>query len=134
MDMRQIPSSRYLVLPDDKLLAGKQYQQLIHSYDDRVSHVNKFLKQMCPNLQPVVMRLDDPGKPTRAETEEGVEALVVSEETLKGGIKINEGRIGAGFIPLVLFVVPVLGAMSEGEKLSSTSLRRVDAEKLQFAA
>lgn len=80
------------------------------------------------------MRLDDPGKPTRAETEKDIEALVVSEETLKGGVRINEGRAGAGFPPLVLFVVPVLGAMSGGEKLSSTSLRQVDAEALQHSA
>lgn len=116
---------------DDKLLAGKQYERLIQSYDDRVLHVRQFLKHMCPISQPVIMRLDDPGKPTRAETDENIRALVVSEETLKGGAKINEGRIKAGFPPLVLFVVPVLGVMSEGEKLSSTSLRRADAERQQ---
>lgn len=122
-----------IVSPDDQLLAGKQYQQLIHTYDERVMHVQQFLKDMCPDLQPVIMRLDDPLKPTRAETEEGMEALVVSEETLKGGARINDSRIKADFPPLVLFVVPVLGVMSEGEKLSSTSLRRADAEKLQLA-
>lgn len=116
--------------PDDKLLAGKEFQPLIHSYDDRVSHVRKFLKDVCPKLQPVIMRLDDPAKPTRAETEKSVHALVVSEETLSGGLKINDGRVRAGFLPLVLIVVPVLGIMSEGEKLSSTSLRRAEAEKL----
>ena len=62
-----------------------------------------------------------------------MEALVVSEETLKGGARINDSRIKANFPTLVLFVVPVLGVMSEGEKLSSTSLRRADAEKLQLA-
>lgn len=76
------------------------------------------------------MRLDDPAAPTRAETEDDMNALIVSQETFKGGVKINTGRVKLGYAELVTIVVPVLGAMStEGEKLSSTTLREADARK-----
>lgn len=89
-----------------------------------------FLRDVCPSIDPVIMRLQDPNVPTRAETEHFMNAIVVSQETLKGGVKINNGRVKLGFKELVTIVVPVLGAMSsEGEKLSSTTLREADARK-----
>jgi phosphopantetheine adenylyltransferase len=115
---------------DSKLLEGKRYRGLIQDYDQRVSSVLGFLQDVCPSIDPVIMRLTDPDVPTRAETEDFMNAIVVSQETLKGGVKINNGRVKLGFKELVTIVVPVLGAMaSEGEKLSSTALREADARK-----
>ena len=115
---------------DSKLLEGKSLKSLIQDYDQRVSSVLSFLKDVCPSINPVIMRLKDPDEPTRAETEESMDALIVSQETLKGGVKINTGRVKLGFSELVTIVVPVLGAMStEAKKLSSTALREADAKK-----
>jgi pantetheine-phosphate adenylyltransferase len=100
---------------------------LIQDYEERVLNVQQFLRAVCPSIEPVIMRLEDPNVPTRAETEPDMQALVVSEETLKGGVKINDGRASRDYQKLVTIVVPVLGAMCEGEKLSSTALREADS-------
>lgn len=111
----------------DKLLANKQYKDLICSYDDRVASVSRFVTAMNPTLRVTYLPLLDPDEPTRAETESDVGAIVVSEETLVGAQKINNHRVAAGLKPLVIVIVPVVGAMRSGNKLSSTTLRAADA-------
>ena len=44
-------------------------------------------------------------EPTAAELEPGMQAIVVSEETLPGATHINEGRQRRGFAPLQVRVV-----------------------------
>lgn len=58
-----------------------------------------------------------------------MEAIVVSHETLPGAVRINEGRIRRGFAPLTIVVVPIIGFNTQGDKLSSTTLRAEDAAK-----
>jgi phosphopantetheine adenylyltransferase len=123
-----------LACADSKLLEGKRFRSLIQDYDQRVASVVGFLRDVCPAIDPVIMRLGDPDVPTRAETENFMNAIVVSQETLKGGVRINNGRVKLGYKELITIVVPVLGAMSsEAEKLSSTSLREADARKQRSA-
>ena len=83
----------------------------------------------------------DPKEPTGAETEEGMQALVVSKETVSGGEAINAGRHKRGFRPLALLVVGLVGSEGgEGEqqgrkvdevegKISSTDLRAAEAAR-----
>ena len=63
--------------------------------------------------------------PTVAELEPGMEAIVVSEETISGANSINQGRNHRGLTPLSVLVVPVVGAVRG--KLSSSDLRDIDA-------
>ena len=60
-----------------------------------------------------------------------MDALIVSEETVEGGLKINEERVKRGFGELELVVVDVLGKKenSSSSKLSSTRLRELEAER-----
>lgn len=116
---------------DDKLLEGKGLQERIQPYADREANVAAFVSSCKRSIRCQTGPLRDPEEPTLAETDAGVEALVASEETVKGGLKINEGRAKRGFAPLVLVVVPVIGAMSGDSKLSSTSLRRQELEAEQ---
>jgi phosphopantetheine adenylyltransferase len=128
--MSRMPCGAQFTCADSKLLEGKRLRGLIQDYDQRVASVVGFLQDVCPAIDPVIMRLRDPNEPTRAETESFMNAIVVSQETLKGGVMINNGRVKLGFNELVTIVVPVLGAMSSEEgKLSSTSLREEDARK-----
>jgi phosphopantetheine adenylyltransferase len=117
------------IVADAKLLEGKEYQERIQSYDQRANRVASFVASCKPELECVLFALTDPNVPTRAETDASVGALICSEETVKGAQKINEGRKAKGFNPMVLVVVPVIGAMAMGDsKLSSTALRRREAE------
>lgn len=68
-------------------------------------------------------------EPTAAATEAGMQALVVSRETVSGGEAINQYRREHGFLPLDIVVVELLaeGAALNGGKVSSTALREQDA-------
>jgi pantetheine-phosphate adenylyltransferase len=110
------------------LLENKSYKELIQTYGQRAGCVIDFLASTTPCVACNVFCLDDPNMPTAAESNPDVQAIVVSEETLAGAVKINDARKARGFKPLVLVIVPVLGAMVEGDKqLSSTELRKEDA-------
>lgn len=70
-------------------------------------------------------------EPTQAELDPGMQALVVSKETLAGGEAINAGRAGRGFVPLRLMVVGLVGESAASGKLSSTALREAEAQRLR---
>lgn len=118
----------YIGITDGKLLESKAYKELLQSYDDRRAAVSRFIMSMSGQLEQRFLQLSDPAEPTQAETSDEVEAIVVSAETIKGAHTINQGRRKRGFPLLTIVVVPVVGAMSSGEKLSSTTLRAADAE------
>jgi pantetheine-phosphate adenylyltransferase len=116
---------------DAKLLEGKKYRDLIEPYDQRTKKVQAFVQTANSRLEVNMMRLEDPHIPTRAETDPDIAAIVVSEETLPGAVRINAGRAKLGFHPLAIVVVPVIGAVgSDEDKLSSTRLRAEDAKRL----
>lgn len=85
---------------------------------------------VCPNPAPFWCG-SHTQEPTGAETQPGMEALVVSQETLPGGEAINQGRARRGFAPLALVVVGLVGGDGGvAAKLSSTALRERDAQAL----
>lgn len=66
-----------------------------------------------------------------AATDEGMQALIVSQETIKGGKDINADRKSQGLEKLALIIINLVGLGSkalDGEKLSSTALRKQEAE------
>jgi pantetheine-phosphate adenylyltransferase len=75
-------------------------------------------------------------EPTAAATEEGMQALVVSRETVPGAQAINKWRAQRGFAPLTVVVVDLVAesAAVPGGKVSSTALREQDAARLGQAA
>ncbi len=56
-----------------------------------------------------------------------IQALVISRETMKGGIAVNEQRKRRGLKPLDLIVVDIL--FQSSAKLSSTALREAEAQE-----
>ena len=116
---------------------------------DQVDEVN----EPGPNGHAVNVRLSGPGGlliryveiwdpfgPT--VTDEGISALVLSQETRKGGQAVNEKRTDMGWEPLEVFEVDVLDSVEDGgeelaegvdtsfeTKLSSTAIRKARSEK-----
>jgi phosphopantetheine adenylyltransferase len=124
----------------EALLANKKYKEYLQPYAEREQFCKDFIKASAPVGLMVNFGPLDENWPIAA-TREDVDALVVSEETVEGGEKINEERKKRGFPELELVVVDVLlgrkktngGEGGEesgaGGKLSSTRLRELEAEK-----
>ncbi len=72
------------------LYLGKTLRELIEPCPVRISAVRDFLRDIRPQLDYYIVPITDPYGP--AIVEPGLECIVVSEETLGGGNKINEIR------------------------------------------
>ena len=156
----------------EDLLKNKKYAEFLESWDERQKSVHKFIRGiMCfdgpekdheeiiehrdpgPNGHILQIRLPsnisllyteiwDPFGPT--VTKEEISALVISEETRKGGKAVNDKRKDVGFKSLEVFEVDVLDAEDEDQdsklpegsekqflgKLSSTELRKARSERI----
>lgn len=144
----------------DELLVNKKYAESLEGWDKRCNSVISFLTaitnfappenkppsvqrvsqpghEMCvlvkllPHLSLKLVQLSDPFGPT--VTEEDISALVVSQETRKGGDAVNAERAKKGWESLDVLEVDVLfsGTASSTDaekgfesKISSTELRR----------
>ena len=71
--------------------------------------------------------------PTVAATDERMQALVVSKETIPGAEEINKYRKNAGYAELHIVVVNLIADTQavQGGKVSSTAIREQDAARLE---
>ena len=71
--------------------------------------------------------------PTVAATDESMQALVVSKETIPGAEDINRYRRDAGYAELQIIVVDLIADTQavQGGKVSSTALREQEAARLR---
>lgn len=84
--------SVFVGVTGDKLLANKRHRELLQGYAEREQAAASFLQRVRPGLQVETGPLLDPAEPTRAALDHQMEALVVSRETVPGGLQINEQR------------------------------------------
>ena len=132
----------FIGVTGDKLLSKKKHAELLQPFSERSGAAVAYARKVRPeaDLRVDVGSLLDPKEPTGAETEEGMQALVVSKETVSGGEAINAGRARRGFRPLALLVVGLVGSDGGGgrggneeeeveAKISSTDLRAAEAAK-----
>jgi len=116
---------------DESMIKKKLLWELIIPLDDRIRHVTHFLEKQIQQNQGNAPRLDivpisDPFGP--AITDASIEAIVVSDETIPGGNKINQIRREKGMKELELISVSLLPDTNketsfEEDKVSSSSLR-----------
>lgn len=79
------------------------------------------------------MFLENLQAPTVAATDESMQALVVSKETIPGAEDINRYRRDAGYAELQVIVVDLIADTQavQGGKVSSTALREQEAARLR---
>ncbi|KAI3635139.1 hypothetical protein MIR68_006705 [Amoeboaphelidium protococcarum] len=91
-------------ISDESMVSNKKYKQVLQSLGQRIQSVKDYLDIITsPHLSVRVLPIHDPYGPT--VNAPSIDALVVSTETLAGGVKVNEKRAEAGYGPLTIFAV-----------------------------
>lgn len=83
---------------DVNMLRSKILWELMEPVSKRITNIQKYLFDICPDLQYQVVPIQDPMGPTKSDPT--MELIVVSAETLRGGEKVNEIRKDAD-LPLL---------------------------------
>ncbi|XP_053609329.1 bifunctional coenzyme A synthase isoform X2 [Plodia interpunctella] len=112
---------------DVNMIQSKKLWELIEPVEKRIKAVLDFLTDINPGLEYHVVPIQDIYGPTKDDPR--FEMLVVSEETVRGGVMVNEKRRENGLPPLDTHVISLAPdsnpnrAQDEEEKLSSSNQR-----------
>jgi len=115
-----------------EMLVKKKYSHLVEPFELRCQNTLNFLETLNPSIEYKMLTLIEPYANTKTSARLG--AIVVSPETEPQVQIINDARIAANLVPLVPLRIPYSppAAALEGRdfKLSSSTLREIEAEKL----
>ena len=96
------------------------------SYEERLKELRSFLKALGPSDNTEIVSLNDPYGVT--VTDRCITALVVSEETEKTAIEINQKRIDAHLPPLAIVTISMVPA-ENCKPISTTRIREGEIDR-----
>ncbi|KAF9581880.1 hypothetical protein BGW38_000942 [Lunasporangiospora selenospora] len=117
---------------DDTMLATKKFKEFLEPLDHRIRSVERFLRTFKRGLIYEVVPIHDIYGPTI--TDNKLEALMVSKETIKGGAAVNQERQNRDLKPLEIEVINVISSNETtvdeiSLKISSTYIRQYLSEQ-----
>lgn len=110
---------------DDNMIQDKVLSELIEDYEVRAENVRNFIKEICPDIECIIEPISDPFGPSIVDST--MDLLLVSKETEKGGLKVNEVRKSKSLKELILLPMDLIDEPSpspiEETKISSSTGR-----------
>jgi pantetheine-phosphate adenylyltransferase len=94
--------------------------KIVHSYEQRVANLRLFIQGNFGDVNYEISKLNTSYGPTLISDE--VDGLIVSSETSKTGLEINEARSKKGLKPLTIVIVDLVRA-EDGNPISSSRIR-----------
>jgi cytidyltransferase-like protein len=95
-------------------------------YAERLKELETFLTNLDVFEKAEIIPLNDPFGPT--VTDKCIEALVVSEETIRNAMKINEQRKKVGLTPLEIVTIHMVPSENCGP-ISTTRIRKGEMDR-----
>lgn len=120
-------SSHVIIGLTSDALVAKKGKKTWHTYLQRLGSLKSLVEKRYAGKSYVISQLDDDFGP--AVLEKGVEALIVSEETLHQGEALNLQRKQRGLGPVQIITVPMILA-GDGSRISSTRIRNSEIDTL----
>lgn len=109
------------------MMRQKELNKLIQNYQTRYETIVNYFKKYKKNILRIT-ELSSIGMDQNLASESSLEALIVSQETLKGALLINERRKSNNKPILKILVIPSV-LRENGSNESSTKLRYDDLQK-----
>jgi pantetheine-phosphate adenylyltransferase len=113
-------------LCSDEFVAKMGKPHVTASYKDRMEDLRAFLKDLRLNRNAEIVSLDDPYG--TAISDRSLEALIVSQETEKITLKINDVRVKAG-LPLLEIIVINMVPSENCAPISTTKIRQGEIDR-----
>jgi len=113
-------SSKVIIGLSSDELVKKMGKKISNNYHQRFESLSSTIEKNFPNSSYQISKLENDFGP--AVLEEGVEALVVSEETKNTGPILNQLRAKKNLPPVEVIVVPMVLA-KDGSRISTSRIR-----------
>lgn len=118
-------SSKVIIGLTSDEMAGRKGKKILNSYDKRFETLEKTINQNFPYIAYQISKLDNDFGP--AVLEEGVQALVVSDETANQGEILNKLRRERNLPPVSVVIVPMVLAKDEN-RISTTRIKNSEID------
>ena len=118
-------SSKVIIGLTSDEFAKRKGKSLLNQYEKRFANLENLIKTNFAEQSYQISKLDDDFGP--AVLEEGVEALVVSDETGYQGDALNKLRAKKNLRPVQVVVVPMVLAQ-DGDRISTTRIKNSEID------